>query len=283
MHSKKGLLIGGIALAFSAVVATSQEQNTLWQIQKTLALKRYVDLTHEFAPGIPRWPGFPDETRKTIYWYDKRPDTMGVGFFSELFIHVGQWGTHVDPPAHFIKGLRTVDQIDLKEMILPALKFLYEDRKITASGHETTDTDPGNRHNQGRLFARNLHSEHEPLPDRVADKPRSSTRIRSAGGREFSKTKRRIRISGARVCHFALRLIRPKSACDHTWSKMCLVKLTASRGTNEDKRTYHAHRRHHAGGFSHVFVRVFSSENAGGGGDSLSNDSRSRIVHAALR
>ena len=41
------------------------------------------------------------------------------GFFSELFTHVGQWGTHVDPPAHFIKGLRTVDQIDPKEMILP--------------------------------------------------------------------------------------------------------------------------------------------------------------------
>jgi kynurenine formamidase len=57
--------------------------------------------------------------RKTIYWYDKRPDTMGSGFFSEFFMHVGQWGTHVDPPAHFIKGLRTVDQIDPKEMILP--------------------------------------------------------------------------------------------------------------------------------------------------------------------
>jgi kynurenine formamidase len=26
---------------------------------------------------------------------------------------------------------------------LPALKYLYEDRKITASGYETTDTDPG--------------------------------------------------------------------------------------------------------------------------------------------
>jgi len=26
---------------------------------------------------------------------------------------------------------------------LPALKFLYEDRKITPSGHEKTDTDPG--------------------------------------------------------------------------------------------------------------------------------------------
>jgi kynurenine formamidase len=50
---------------------------------------------------------------------NKRPDTKGVGFFSETFTHVGQWGTHVDPPAHFIKGLRTVDQIGLKEMLLP--------------------------------------------------------------------------------------------------------------------------------------------------------------------
>jgi len=44
---------------------------------------------------------------------------MGTGVFSELYTHVGQWGTHVDPPAHFIKGLRTVDQIDPKEMVLP--------------------------------------------------------------------------------------------------------------------------------------------------------------------
>src|SRR5437867_3313337 len=196
-----------------ASFAAGPEQ--LWRIQKEIATKKFVDLTHAFAPGIPRWPGFPDETRKTIRWYDKRPDTMGSGFFSELFTHVGQWGTHVDPPAHFIKGLRTVDQIDLKEMILPlvvidvhaecaknadytlplervkkwekdhgqipvgalvamrtdwskrwpdaakmenkdangtarypgwtlpALKYLYEERRITASGHETTDTDPG--------------------------------------------------------------------------------------------------------------------------------------------
>jgi len=95
------------------------DDKPLWQIQKVLASKKYIDLTHEFAPGIPRWPGFPDETRKTIYWYEKRPDTKGSGFFSELFTHVGHWGTHVDPPAHFIKGLRTVDQIDPKEMILP--------------------------------------------------------------------------------------------------------------------------------------------------------------------
>jgi kynurenine formamidase len=215
MHFRKQMLIIGIALAYAAFAARGQGQDSLWQIQKILVSKKYVDLTHVFEPGIPRWPGFPDEIRKTIYWYDKRVDTMGAGFFSEIYTHVGQWGTHVDPPAHFIKGLRTVDQIDLKEMILPlvvvdvhedaaknpdytlsvervkkwetnhgripagafvamrtdwskrwpdaakmqnkdakgishypgwslpALKYLYEECKITASGHEMTDTDPG--------------------------------------------------------------------------------------------------------------------------------------------
>jgi len=195
--------------------AQASDEKSLWPVQAALASKKFVDLTHDFAPGIPRWPGFPDETRKTIYWYEKRPDAMGTGFFSEVFTHVGQWGTHVDPPAHFIKGLRTVDQIEPKEMFLPlvvvdvhedcarnpdytltmdrlkkweadhgriplgafvsmrtdwskrwpdaakmenkdakgvahypgwslpALKFLYEERHVTATGHETTDTDPG--------------------------------------------------------------------------------------------------------------------------------------------
>jgi len=203
-----------VVIQFSAP-ARQREEVSLAEIQKILSGKNFIDLTHVFAPGIPRWSGFPDEQRQTIYWYEKKPGLMGEGFFAELFTHVGQWGTHIDPPAHFIKGLRTVDQIELKEMILPlvsidvhedcaknpdytlslervkkweaehgqvpagafvamrtdwskrwpdaakmankdaqgvahypgwslpALKYLYEERKITASGHETTDTDPG--------------------------------------------------------------------------------------------------------------------------------------------
>ncbi len=195
--------------------APAAEQASLWPMQRLLVGKKLVDLTHAFAPGIPYWKGFPDEERRTIYWYDKKPGTLGQGFFAEVFSHVGQWGTHVDPPAHFMKGGRTVDQITLQEMILPlvvidvheevarnpdytltvarikkwetdhgaipagafvalrtdwskrwpdsaamenkdangvahypgwsltALKFLYEERKATANGHETTDTDPG--------------------------------------------------------------------------------------------------------------------------------------------
>src|SRR5256885_12653275 len=91
-------------------------------MQQILGQERSVDLTHAFAPGIPHWHGFKDEKRERIYWYDKGGGTIGDGFFAESFTHVGQWGTHVDPPAHFARGLRTlrtVDQISLKEMILP--------------------------------------------------------------------------------------------------------------------------------------------------------------------
>jgi kynurenine formamidase len=210
-----GLVIILVVAVVRPLEAQRTEEPSLTALHQILIKKRFVDLTHAFAPGIPHWPGFPDEKRDTIYWYDKGRGSLGDGFFAETFTHVGQWGTHVDPPAHFVRGLRTVDQIDLKEMILalvvidvhedvaknpdytlslervkkwesdhgpvpagsfvalrtdwskrwpdakalqnkdakgvahypgwslPALKYLYEERKITASGHETTDTDPG--------------------------------------------------------------------------------------------------------------------------------------------
>lgn len=217
MHLARIVFIGllGLSGLISMWAGDVPTEPTLQQIQKILGQKKFVDLTHAFAPGIPHWHGFPDEKRETVYWYEKGRGTIGEGFFAESYTHVGQWGTHVDPPAHFIRGLRTVDQIPLQEMVLSlvvidvhaevaknpdytlslervkkweaehgaipagafvamrtdwskrwpdgaamenkdavgvahypgwtmaALKYLYEERKITASGHETTDTDPG--------------------------------------------------------------------------------------------------------------------------------------------
>ena len=185
--------------------------HSLKEAWRIIQEKQFVDLTHAFSPGIPHWKGFPDEKRETLYGYSPGEGTLGSGFYAQSFTHVGQWGTHVDPPAHFAKGQRTVDQIGLKEMLLPlvvidvhaaaaqnpdyvitmedvrnwekkhgkvpegafvamrtdwskrwpdadamqnkdakgiahypgwsmdVLKYLYEERKITASGHETTD------------------------------------------------------------------------------------------------------------------------------------------------
>ena len=128
-----GLLLAAIVLALIGVAWTPPYpgQGSLmgaWQIIKD---KEFVDLTHAFAPGIPHWPGFPDEQRELLFWYDGNPPgpgTLGTGFYAQYYSHVGQWGTHVDPPAHFIRGLRTVDQIDVKEMVMPLVVIDVHDK-----------------------------------------------------------------------------------------------------------------------------------------------------------
>jgi kynurenine formamidase len=204
-----------VLLAIACSWSQPAREPSLYDLHAQVKGKHFVDLTHPFGPGIPHWPGFPDEERQTLYYYDPGVGSLGSGFFAQRYTLVGQWGTHVDPPAHFVKGGRTVDEIDVKEMFLPlvildvheavernadytlqmkdvreweekhgkvperafvamrtdwskrwpdkakmrnaddrqvahypgwsleVLKFLYEQRKITASGHETTDTDPG--------------------------------------------------------------------------------------------------------------------------------------------
>jgi kynurenine formamidase len=107
------LIMGGLALA-AACVSAPPDKPSLWEIyEKEIKPREFVDLTHAFSSAIPRWPGFPAEERKTIYTYEKD------GFFAELFTHVGQYGTHCDPPGHFHKGLRMIDEIPVKEMVLP--------------------------------------------------------------------------------------------------------------------------------------------------------------------
>ncbi len=208
------LMVLGLLMS-SAGCHQQAKEPALAELLESIKTKKFVDLTHAFEPGIPHWPGFPDEKRETIYGYDEGQGTMGKGFFAQRYSLVGQWGTHCDPPAHFAKGKRTIDEIDPKEMLLPhvvldiheqaaknsdytirmddvrdwekrhgtipqgafvalrtdwskrwpdakamrnedekgvahypgwskeVLHYLYEERKITASGHETTDTDPG--------------------------------------------------------------------------------------------------------------------------------------------
>ncbi|MGW8250120.1 MAG: cyclase family protein [Anaerolineales bacterium] len=123
---KKWKLISGVLIAalilLAVTTAWAPRNGGLQGVWNILQKKEFVDLTHAFEPGIPHWPGFPDSQRELLYWYDDQPPgpgTLGTGFYAQLFTHVGQWGTHVDPPAHFIRGLRTLDLITPKEMIMP--------------------------------------------------------------------------------------------------------------------------------------------------------------------
>src|SRR5947209_9747983 len=100
-----GAVLAGSAAG--AAAAPASPDPTLADALAVLKAHRFVDLTHPFAPGIPHWKGAPDERVKTLYTVDKD------GFRINEYCHIGQWGTHVDPPAHFQKGLHTVDKSEL--------------------------------------------------------------------------------------------------------------------------------------------------------------------------
>jgi kynurenine formamidase len=206
------LVLFGCLLGFGVSAMRAPAQQTpadLMDAYRAIDSHRFVDLTHAFEPGIAHWPGFPNETVRTLYTYKRS------GFLAQYFCHVGQWGTHVDAPSHFAPDGNSVDEIDPKQMLLPfvvidvhkkvagdpdyaismadvrawealhgpipsgafvamrsdwskrwpdedrmenkdakgvahypgwsmpVLQYLYLTRHATATGHETTDTDPG--------------------------------------------------------------------------------------------------------------------------------------------
>ncbi|MFJ6455355.1 cyclase family protein [Paenarthrobacter sp. NPDC091669] len=96
----------------------------LWQeLAPLLRNRTFTDLTHAFHSGQPHFPAFPDETRETLFDMKK-----GDGFTAHRYSIVGQWGTHVDPPSHFVLGGRTLDQLPVEEMILPLVVLDISER-----------------------------------------------------------------------------------------------------------------------------------------------------------
>ena len=107
------IILSSALLSATAAISDPATTPSLNEIYAVLASKRFVDLTHTFGPKTPHWKGFGEETVTTLYTIKKD------GFNVQQFTHVGQWGTHIDPPAHFHEGLRTVDEIPPTEMVLP--------------------------------------------------------------------------------------------------------------------------------------------------------------------
>jgi kynurenine formamidase len=205
------LVVSAWMLILPSVSASSESLATAYKI---IASKRFVDLTHSIGTDTPVWAGFGQaKMTPALNPATKRPYTIGEdGFRATYYEMVGQYGTHVDPPAHFDEHGITMDKIPLKQMILPlivlddtpflatdpnhafsvadlqqweskngrvpegsfvalrtdmykdwatnperfkrnpfpgwafeTIKFLYEQRRVTATGHESMDTDTSDK------------------------------------------------------------------------------------------------------------------------------------------
>ncbi|UZX01431.1 cyclase family protein [Arthrobacter sp. CDRTa11] len=112
---------------------SKQLELSLWSgLSGLLADRTFVDLTHAFHPGQPHFPAFPDEVREPLF-----DMARGDGFTVHRYSLVGQWGTHVDPPSHFVAAGTTLDNIPVEEMLLPLVVL-----DISARVRENPDATP---------------------------------------------------------------------------------------------------------------------------------------------
>lgn len=123
MRHFKRLLLCSLVATCALGAPLAHAESDLMQALRVIQSKKFVDLTHSFSPETPVWSGFgqakfsPAADPKT-----KRPYTIKEdGFRTTYYEMVGQYGTHVDPPAHFAENGITMDQIPLKQMILPLI------------------------------------------------------------------------------------------------------------------------------------------------------------------
>ena len=105
--------------------ASSTDDDSLTNAWLIIQSKPFVDLTHTFSPTTPVWEGFGQATfSPAADPATGRPYTIDQdGFHAFRYSLVGQYGTHIDPPAHFDPNGKTIDQLPVKDMILPLVVF----------------------------------------------------------------------------------------------------------------------------------------------------------------
>lgn len=115
-----------LAVSLFLVAAVAQADGmSLADAYKVISTRKFVDLTHSFSPSTPVWQGFGQASFTaaadpgTYRPYSLKED----GFRTTFYSMVGQYGTHVDPPAHFHADGITMDQIPLQQMILRLVVF----------------------------------------------------------------------------------------------------------------------------------------------------------------
>lgn len=110
---------------------TTQTATELQKAIDVLKQKEWVDLTHTFGPDSPHFGAFEDAEFKTLFSHDD-------GFFAQQFSFSGQYGTHIDAPIHFVRDQRYLDELELKELVLPLV--VIDKSKEAAENHDFTLT-----------------------------------------------------------------------------------------------------------------------------------------------
>jgi kynurenine formamidase len=160
-----GFMAGVLLCGAWAAAPASALENGLWGVyEQQLKGAKYIDLTHAFAPVQPVWPGFANATfgpatagadisgyvaKGDVYTYAKH------GFVASAYIlPTDQYGTQLDPPAHWDEYGATISDLPATFAIRP-LVVIDMSAKVKA--------DPGYALQVGDIEA--FEQEHGRIPE----------------------------------------------------------------------------------------------------------------------
>lgn len=114
-------------LVLAAVPAAASAQDGLWKVyNQTLRQARYIDLTHEITPNMPVWKGFgPATFGPAVDPLTGRPYTYAQdGFEATAYrIATDQFGTQLDPPAHWAPEYPAIDELPPTYAVRPLVNI----------------------------------------------------------------------------------------------------------------------------------------------------------------
>ena len=130
----------------------------LWSVyEQTLKQTKYVDLTHTLTPSIPVWKGFgPSKFGPTLNPDNGKPyDYAKDGFeATQYFLSTDQFGTQLDPPAHWAPEFPAIDELPATYAIRPLVVISIVDQVSKNSGYALQVSDIENwESNHGRIPA----------------------------------------------------------------------------------------------------------------------------------
>ena len=111
-----------IALVLAAPSAASAKSDLWKAYDQTLSKARYIDLTHTLTPDQPVWSGFgPATFRPAVDPTTGMPYTYAEpGFEATAYtIATDQFGTQLDPPAHWAPEQAAIDELPASYAVRP--------------------------------------------------------------------------------------------------------------------------------------------------------------------
>ena len=122
-----------MALGVGAAPAVAQDEpSDLWNMYtEVLAKSRYIDLTHTITPNMPVWKGFGPATFKpTVNPLTGQPYTFAKDGFeaTQYTIATDQFGTQLDPPAHWAPEYPAIDELPATYAVRPLVVISIVDQ-----------------------------------------------------------------------------------------------------------------------------------------------------------